>query len=207
MTNSSPVATTFIDVKAVFNQLWFEGCVGKLKRMGIPIDYLRWIYSWLTDRRTYVEIGDYEPAAGDTNQQVKPDEVNTEEVLVTQDVQDISDDQQIESNEPAQYQRKSSYHRRSRSAKIRHNRKHARQQKKHRFDHPIRRKFYYRFKSFMIRKTLRLYQIPFVHMKKDRDDVVVGLQNEDIRRQADHDLGTTIFHRRSFYYYKNKYQW
>ncbi|CAF1536913.1 unnamed protein product, partial [Adineta steineri] len=102
---------------------------------------------------------DYELVAGGEDYQLA-DEVNTEEVLATQDVQDINDDQQIESNEPAQYQRKSSYQRRSRSAKMRHNRKHARQQKKHRFDHQIRRKFYHRFKSFMIRRILRLYQIP-----------------------------------------------
>jgi len=140
-------------------------------------------------------------ADDDIIQQGEPDEV-----LVIQDVEHSTDDQQIESNEPPQGQRKSS-HRRSRPAKIRHNRRHAQQQKKHRFDYPIRRECYYRFKSFMIRKILRLYQIRFVHMKKDRGDVVVGLRNEDIRRQTEHDLATNIFNRRSFYYYKNKYKW
>ncbi|CAF1400016.1 unnamed protein product, partial [Rotaria magnacalcarata] len=56
MANSSPVATIFVDFKAAFDQLWFEGCLGKLKRMGIPRDYLRWINTWLTGRRAFIEI-------------------------------------------------------------------------------------------------------------------------------------------------------
>ncbi|CAF1649921.1 unnamed protein product [Rotaria magnacalcarata] len=56
MANSSPVATIFVDFKAAFDQLWFEGCIGKLKRLGIPKDYLRWIDTWLTGRRAYIEI-------------------------------------------------------------------------------------------------------------------------------------------------------
>ncbi|CAF4438722.1 unnamed protein product, partial [Rotaria magnacalcarata] len=56
MANSSPVATIFVDFKAAFDQLWFEGCIGKLKQLGIPKDYLRWIDTWLTGRRAYIEI-------------------------------------------------------------------------------------------------------------------------------------------------------
>jgi len=56
MANSSPVATIFVDFKAAFDQLWFEGCLGKLKRMGLPKDYLCWINTWLTGRRAYIEI-------------------------------------------------------------------------------------------------------------------------------------------------------
>ena len=56
MANSSPVATIFVDFKAAFDQLWFEGCLGKLKRMGIPKAYLRWIDTWLRGRRAYIEI-------------------------------------------------------------------------------------------------------------------------------------------------------
>jgi hypothetical protein len=140
----------------------------------------------------------------DTIQQVELVEINVDDILVIQEVQEIDEDQQAEPTQPEQ---KSVCRKRSRPAKIRHNRKHARQQKKHRFDHPIRRECYHRFKSFMIRKILRLYQIPFVHMKKDGDDVVVGLKNKDIQRQADHDLAINIFSRRSFFHYKNKYNW
>ncbi|CAF4467744.1 unnamed protein product [Rotaria socialis] len=43
MANSSPVATVFVDFKAAFDQLWFDGCIGKLKKMGILRAYLRWI--------------------------------------------------------------------------------------------------------------------------------------------------------------------
>ncbi|CAF4285571.1 unnamed protein product [Rotaria magnacalcarata] len=57
MANSSPVATVFVDFKAAFDQLWFDGCIGKLKKMGIPRAYLRWINTWLRGRRAYIEIG------------------------------------------------------------------------------------------------------------------------------------------------------
>ena len=56
MANSSPVATIFVDFKAAFDQLWFERCLGKLQRMGLPRAYLRWINTWLQGRRAYVEI-------------------------------------------------------------------------------------------------------------------------------------------------------
>ncbi|CAF1305368.1 unnamed protein product [Adineta ricciae] len=56
MSNSSPIATIFVDFKAAFDQLWFEGCIGKLRKMNIPKDYLSWIYAWLTKRRAYIEI-------------------------------------------------------------------------------------------------------------------------------------------------------
>ena len=57
MSNSSPVASIFIDFKSAFDQLWFLGCVGKLKRLGIPLSYCRWIESWLSNRRCFIEIG------------------------------------------------------------------------------------------------------------------------------------------------------
>jgi hypothetical protein len=56
MSNSSPVATVFVDFKSAFDQLWFEGCLGKLGRMGIPQAYIKWIRAWLNDRRAIVEV-------------------------------------------------------------------------------------------------------------------------------------------------------
>ena len=56
MSNSSPVATVFVDFKSAFDQLWFEGCLGKLARMGIPRDYIAWIKCWLIDRRAVIEV-------------------------------------------------------------------------------------------------------------------------------------------------------
>ena len=46
--NGSPVGTVFVDFKAVFDQFWFESCLGKLKRMGSPRAYLCWIKSCYT---------------------------------------------------------------------------------------------------------------------------------------------------------------
>ena len=55
--NSSPVCAVFVDFKSAFDQLWFEGCVGKLARMGIPAaSYVAWIKSWLYDRRGYIAV-------------------------------------------------------------------------------------------------------------------------------------------------------
>ena len=56
MANSSPISTIFVDFKAAFDQLWFAGCVGKLKQLGIPKAYLTWIDTWLRNRRAFIEI-------------------------------------------------------------------------------------------------------------------------------------------------------
>ena len=56
MANSCPVATVFVDFKTAFDQLWFEGCLGKLRQMGVPKSYIRWIDSWLRNRRVFIEI-------------------------------------------------------------------------------------------------------------------------------------------------------
>ena len=56
MANSSTVATVFVDFKSAFDQLWVEGCLSKLRRLGIPKSYLKWIETRLSNRRAYVEI-------------------------------------------------------------------------------------------------------------------------------------------------------
>jgi hypothetical protein len=56
MANSAPVATVFVDFKSAFDQLWFEGCIGKLIRLGIPVAYTNWIRAWLEGRRGIIEI-------------------------------------------------------------------------------------------------------------------------------------------------------
>ena len=56
MANSAPVATVFVDFKSAFDQLWFEGCLGKLGRLGISQAYVNWIRAWLTGRRAVIEV-------------------------------------------------------------------------------------------------------------------------------------------------------
>ncbi|CAM4809265.1 unnamed protein product [Rotaria magnacalcarata] len=56
MANSSPVATVFVDFKSAFDQLWFEGRLGKLIRLGIPHAYVNWIHAWLTGRKAAIEV-------------------------------------------------------------------------------------------------------------------------------------------------------
>ncbi|CAM4962520.1 unnamed protein product [Rotaria socialis] len=56
MANNSPVCTVFVDFRSAFDQLWFDGYVGKLSRLGIPAAYVAWIKEWLTNRRGYIDI-------------------------------------------------------------------------------------------------------------------------------------------------------
>ena len=56
MANSAPICTIFLDFRAAFDQLWHEGCIGKLYRLGIPTTYLNWIEAWLLNRRAFIEI-------------------------------------------------------------------------------------------------------------------------------------------------------
>ncbi|CAF1218164.1 unnamed protein product [Adineta steineri] len=56
MSNSAPVSTVFVDFRAAFDQLWFLGCIGKLRNLGIPKAYLDWIEAWLLNRRCFIEI-------------------------------------------------------------------------------------------------------------------------------------------------------
>ena len=56
MANSTPVCTVFIDFRSAFDQLWHECYLSKLKRLGIPPSYLRWIEAWLLNRRCFIEF-------------------------------------------------------------------------------------------------------------------------------------------------------
>ena len=56
MANSAPVCTIFLDFRSAFDQIWHEGCIGKLRRLGIPPSYVRWIEAWLLNRRGFIEI-------------------------------------------------------------------------------------------------------------------------------------------------------
>ena len=57
MANSSPITTVFVDFRAAFDQLWHSGCIGKLRRMGVPNSYVHWIQSWLRGRRAFIDFG------------------------------------------------------------------------------------------------------------------------------------------------------
>ncbi|CAF4483837.1 unnamed protein product, partial [Rotaria magnacalcarata] len=58
MSNSSPISTIFVDFRTAFDQLWFAGCIGKLRCLSIPPAYLNWIYAWLLDRKCFIEINE-----------------------------------------------------------------------------------------------------------------------------------------------------
>lgn len=56
MSNSSLVCTRFVDFRKAFDELWFLGCIGKLRNFGIPPAYSNWIYAWLVNRKCFIEI-------------------------------------------------------------------------------------------------------------------------------------------------------
>ena len=56
LSNSSPVSTLFVDLKSAFDMRWHEGCIGKFRRMGIPVAFTNWIGAWLENRRGFIEI-------------------------------------------------------------------------------------------------------------------------------------------------------
>jgi hypothetical protein len=54
--NSEPICTIFIDFKSAFDNLWHKGCIGKLRNLGIPRSYLKWIDAWLSNRKCFVDF-------------------------------------------------------------------------------------------------------------------------------------------------------
>ncbi|CAF3995214.1 unnamed protein product [Rotaria sp. Silwood1] len=56
MTNNSPIAAVFVDFKTAFDQLWFDGCLGKRIRLGILHAYVKWIQIWLGGRKARIEV-------------------------------------------------------------------------------------------------------------------------------------------------------
>jgi hypothetical protein len=56
MCTSTPVATLFVDFRQAFDQLWWDGCLGKLLRLGVPKAYVLWIESWLKGRSGFIEM-------------------------------------------------------------------------------------------------------------------------------------------------------
>ena len=56
MSNSAPVCTIFVDFRSTFDQLWFTGCISKLRGLGISPRHIAWTEAWLLNRRGFIEI-------------------------------------------------------------------------------------------------------------------------------------------------------
>jgi len=96
--------------------------------------------------------------------------------------------------------------RRNPQTKNRRNKKHNQQRRKYRYRHSIRRRAYHRFSLHLMRQVLRLYKINFVHVKRDNDDLLIGLKNEEDKDEAEHNLAMDIFNKHSYFYYRKKYR-
>ncbi|CAF1454661.1 unnamed protein product [Adineta ricciae] len=101
---------------------------------------------------------------------------------------------------------RSKHQQRSIKARNRKNNKHNKQRRKHRYRHFIKRRCYYRFTMYEMKKILRYYGITFTHVKFDEtsENLIIGLKNEENRSEAEHQLAIDIFNRRSYYHYRRR---
>lgn len=53
-----PVLAVYVDYQKAYDKVWHKGLVVKLNRLGIPLELLKLIISWLSDRRAYVLFGE-----------------------------------------------------------------------------------------------------------------------------------------------------
>ena len=58
MNTGAPVATLFVDFRQAFDQLWWDGCLGKLASLGLPAAYIRWLDKWLRGRNAFIQLGE-----------------------------------------------------------------------------------------------------------------------------------------------------
>jgi hypothetical protein len=57
--NRRPTAAIFFDAKKAFDSVWHEGLIHKMYEDGIPEMVIKFIRSWLEDRKLQVRIGDH----------------------------------------------------------------------------------------------------------------------------------------------------
>ncbi|CAF4703673.1 unnamed protein product [Rotaria sp. Silwood2] len=113
--------------------------------------------------------------------------------------------EQVE-DEPLQIQHQSNRPTRSTQSKKRRNKKRTELQRKHRYRHSITRRAYNRFSMCLIRKILRLYNICYTHVKMDeQNDLIIGLKDRRSKNEAEQNLSTNIFSKRSYFYYRKLY--
>jgi hypothetical protein len=58
----------------------------------------------------------------------------------------------------------------------------------------------------VMRKILRLYKTSFIHVKMDKDDLLIGLKNEENKNEAEHNLAIDIFNRTSYFHYRKLFR-
>ena len=56
LSKNTGAAALFVDFKAAFNQLWYEGLWLKLNRLECPIYYIAWLRRYLHGREAYIEL-------------------------------------------------------------------------------------------------------------------------------------------------------
>ncbi|UJR34740.1 hypothetical protein I4U23_027518 [Adineta vaga] len=91
---------------------------------------------------------------------------------------------------------------RSTEAQKKHNKKRNNHLRLFRYQHVLKRSYYYRFRLKLILKILRHYGISFRHVKLKDDQVVVGVKNDQHRQQYEDALPSYCFDRKNYWRFK-----
>jgi len=92
-----------------------------------------------------------------------------------------------------------SHSRRSLQSRKRRNKKRNYTHRLSRYRYCVIRVVYYRFKPFLIKKMLRDMNIRFIHVKKDKNRLFIGVKNSALRDQCHDRLPLDFFSREQFY--------
>ena len=57
MTANIPILAVYVDYQKAYDQVWHKRLIGKFCRMGISLELLKLIISWLSDRHAYLVFG------------------------------------------------------------------------------------------------------------------------------------------------------
>ncbi|CAF1621357.1 unnamed protein product [Adineta ricciae] len=155
-----------------------------------------------------VDISDDEIIIGNIGTQMDNDYVTTKQYdvgsaeVIWQDPVIIADG----NYEAEERINRSKHQQRSIEARNRKNSKHNKQRRKNRYRHIIKRRCYYRFTMYEMKKILRYYGVTFTHVKFDEtsENLIIGLKNEENRSEAEHQLAMDIFNRRGYYHYRRR---
>ncbi|CAF1283583.1 unnamed protein product [Rotaria magnacalcarata] len=138
----------------------------------------------------------------------EPLQIQQELLHVEQELLHVEQELLHVEQEPLQSQHQANRRkRRSTQWRKRQNKKHNTFRKQYRYRHSIIRRVYNRFPMYLIRKILRLYNVCYTHVKiNDDNDLIIGLKNRTSQNEAENNLSTSIFGKRSYYHYRQLYR-
>jgi hypothetical protein len=92
--------------------------------------------------------------------------------------------------------------------KLNHKRNETRRKRRYRYS--IKRRYYYQFKMYLIRKILKQYNINCTHVRinedASEDELEIGLKDRSSKVEAKRRLAYNIFNKRGYYHYRRLYR-